>query len=78
MWDSYSVATSNLTFSVDTTNGTSNFLFGAFGGSASGYVNGSVSGYASITTTSGTLTLKGITSAGTISCKNNIKLIRIA
>jgi hypothetical protein len=77
MCDSFTVSTSNITFSVDTTNGTSSFLFGALGASVSGYINSSVSGYASINTTSGTLTLKGIASAGTISCKNNIKLIRV-
>jgi hypothetical protein len=80
MCDTWSLSTINLTLTLTPTNGTSNILLGAFGPSTatSGYVNGSVTGYASITTTSGTLALTGITSAGTVSCKNNIKLIRIA
>jgi hypothetical protein len=80
MCDTWSLATINLTLTLTATNGTANILLGAFGPSTAtgGYVNGSVSGYATITTTSGTLALTGLTSAGTVSCKNNIKLIRVA
>lgn len=79
MCDTFSIATNLVTLTLTATNGTSNILLGAFGASTGtgGAVNGSVSGYASITTTSGTLALTGLTSAGTVSCKTNIKLIRL-
>jgi hypothetical protein len=80
MCDTWSLTTINLTLTLTATNGTANILLGAFGPSTAtlGYVNGSVSGYATFTTASGTLALTGIASAGTVSCKNNIKLIKVA
>ncbi len=79
MCDTFSTTTSTITLTLTPTNGTVNILLGAMGASTAtgGYINGSVSGYASITGT-GTLALTGVSSVGTISCKNNIKIIRIA
>ena len=79
MCDTFTITTSTITLTLTPTNGTVNILLGAMGSSAAtgGYINGSVTGYASITGT-GTLALTGVASAGTISCKNKIKIIRIA
>ena len=79
MCDTFTTTTSTITLTLTPTNGTVNILLGAMGSSAAtgGYINGSVTGYASITGT-GTLALTGVASAGTISCKNNIKIIKIA
>lgn len=80
MCDTWSVTTSTVSLTLTATNGTANILLGAFGSSTAtgGYVNSSVSGYATITSASGTLALTGLTSSGTVSCKTNIKLIRLA
>jgi hypothetical protein len=80
MCDTFSVATSNMTLSCTATNGSVVMLLGAFGASAGtlGYTTGSVSGWATITVASGILAVSGVASAGTISTKTNIKLIRVA
>lgn len=80
MADTFSVSTSNITLSITTTNGSTDILLGAMGASTAtgGYINNSITGYTSITTTSGTLQVKGITSSGTINVKTNIKFFRIA
>jgi len=80
MADTFSTSTSTITLSIVTTNGTTDILLGAMGASSAtgGYISNSITGYTSITTTSGTLQVRGISSVGTISVKTNIKFFRIA
>jgi len=78
--DTWSIATMNLTLSLTYTNasGTPNILLLAVGPSTStgGYICASMPGIIDFSGV-GTIQLKGITSAGTVNCKNTIKILRV-